>query len=323
MNLKRFCICICLAAAVLFLSGCSQEFGSAYDCGSFDSGELLSDEICGIRAKGFASDLCVPEFSGEKNSENVNAEAFALFDTDTLEVVSQKNIYEKVYPASTTKILTCLLALELCDPEEYVTVPGESKIEISGSSMADLKVGDRMKMKDMLYALMVPSGNDAAAAIAVHIGGSVEGFAEMMNRRAEELGAVRSHFTNPHGLPDEDHYTCVYDLYLIFNEALKHPEFMEISSAKEKTVLIRNSLDLTEREVTWTSGNGFYSGKFSLPAGLTCNSGKTGHTNAAGFCLVLGELTESGSQCISIIMKAPLYEDLYNGMVRLTGKIFL
>lgn len=319
---RKFIILSVIVFCSFLLSACSKQLSEPYDASKFESKELLANEITEVRGKGFAADLCVPETDGDSNTDGVNAEAFALFDKDGKTVLSQKNIYEKVYPASTTKIMTCLLALELCDPEETVTVPKEAEIDVSGSSMASLKPGDQLKMKDLLYALMVPSGNDAAVAIATHISGSVEEFAKLMNQRAAQLGATGTHFVNPHGLPDEDHYTTVYDMYLIFQEALKFDEFRKVSSAKEKTVTVKDT-EGQERQITWTSGNGFYNGKYSLPGGLEYVAGKTGHTNAAGFCLVLGETDQDGKECISIIMKAPIYEDLYNGMVHLTGKYFL
>lgn len=320
---RKYCLIPVILFCVFLLSACSKQLTETYDNTGFDSKELLANEISGVRGKGFSADLCVPEKEGEQNTDGVNAEAFALFDEDGKTVVSQKNLYEKVYPASTTKIMTCLLALEFCDPEETVTVPKEAEIDISGSSMANLKPGDQLKMKDMLYALMVPSGNDAAVAIAMHISGSIEEFSKLMNRRAAQLGATGTNFVNPHGLPDENHYTTVYDMYLIFREAMKHEEFRTVSSTKEKTVTVKNSADGQERQVSWESGNGFYNGKYSLPEGLSYTAGKTGHTNAAGFCLVLGEKDKDGKECISIIMKAPIYEELYNGMVHLTGKYFL
>ena len=303
------------------LTSCGRKkTGQPYDIKSFNESLIFTDDESGVRLKGFSDELCVPYTESGINGEGVNAEAFGLFSVDGCEVISQKNAFERVYPASTTKIMTCLLALENCSLTEYVTVPKESEITVSGSSMADLKPGDRMTMEDMLHALMVPSGNDAAAAIAVHIGGSLENFAQMMNERALSLGATNTHFANPHGLPDDDHYTTVYDMYLIFNEALKNPDFCRISQTSSYEAAFTNSYELTDRRAQWTSGNGFYNGKFTLPDGLTYTAGKTGHTNAAGYCLVLSEKDTAGNDYISIIMKAPSYDDLYGGMINLCSK---
>lgn len=327
MNRKIISIAAVLFVLLLF-TGCGKKnFADPYDVRALDTAEILKGEESGIKARGFAADLCVPE-TEDRNTENVNAEAFGLFSVDGEDVISQKSLFEKVYPASTTKIMTCLLALEMCDLSEYVTVPEESVITVSGSSMADLKPGDRMTMEDMLHALMVPSGNDAAVAIACHIAGSIENFAELMNKKARSMGATGTHFVNPHGLPDEEHYTTVYDMYLIFNEAIKNEDFCRISGTGQYSATYTNSKYVeTEgdfhKESTWTSGNGFYNGSFTLPSGLSYFAGKTGHTNAAGFCLVLGEKDTQGKKYISIIMKAGTYEDLYHGMISLTDKISL
>ncbi len=311
-----------LAVSCLTASGCTkkEELADPY---SFPQGGLESlvraDSF--PQAAGFAEELCVPEQDADLNTDNVNAQAFGLFDLEGARVLSQHNVYEKVYPASTTKILTCLLALERGDLEEIVTVPSESDIKVAGSSMADLKPGDQLKLKDLLRGLMVPSGNDAAVAIAHCISGDEESFAAAMNRRAAELGATHSHFVNPHGLPDEDHYTTVYDMYLIFREAMKDPRFVEIAGTKEYTCAVTNPGDSpAERQVTWKSSNGFYSGRFSFAEGMEILCGKTGHTNAAGFCLVLGEKDSGGRPYISIIMKSAEYENMYNSMRSLAQK---
>lgn len=143
------------------------------------------------------------------------AEGAGTFNLATNTVTYAQNIYEKLYPASTTKILTAYIALKYGNLEDYVTVSENAADQASDSSVCGLKAGDVVQLKDLLYGMMLKSGNDAAIAIAEHIGGSVEGFADMMNQEALAMGATRSHFVNPNGLPDENHYTSVYDLYLI------------------------------------------------------------------------------------------------------------
>lgn len=311
------------AAAVLSVTGCSEkEFENHYTFPEDGLLTLITNEE-EIRPDGFAADLCVPSSDGDLDADGVNAHAFGLFSVDGKEVISQHNVYERVYPASTTKILTCLIALERGDLDSMVTIPEESKITVSGSSMADLKPGDKLPLRDLLYGLMVPSGNDAAVAIAHHISGDVEGFSAVMNQRAAELGATNSHFVNPHGLPDEDHYVTVYDMYLIFNEAMKNKTFREIAGTAEYSCKVTNKDDREqpEREVTWTSGNGFLNGKFTFADNMHVICGKTGHTNAAGFCLVLGSEADSdGKQYISVVMNSPIYEYLYAGHKTLASK---
>lgn len=303
------------------ISGCSgPELSSGY---SFPEEKLITTGNEEVFVRGFASELCVSEEDGDINTDNVNAAAFGLFDISSGKVISQHNIFDKVYPASTTKILTCLIALERGDPDDVITVPEEANITVSGSSMADLKPGDMITLGDLLYGLMVPSGNDAAVAIAHYISGDTDSFAELMNRKAAELGATHSHFTNPHGLPDDDHYTTVYDMYLIFNEAMKNDDFVRIAGTSEYSCSVTNRSEpegQQERTVSWTCGNGFLNGKFSFTEDMDVLCGKTGHTNKAGFCLVLGEADQEGRRYISIMMNSPIYEQLYAGMRNLAGK---
>lgn len=317
-GVKRKVLFLSVVLSAAALTGCRTALDNGYALSQFDISSAYQHED-GLKAAGFASSLCVPETDGQLNTDGVSADSFALFDLTDHRIVAQKGIFEKVYPASTTKILTCLIALEEGNLDDVVTVPDESAITVSGSSMADLKPGDQLTLRDLLYGLMVPSGNDAAVAIAYHIAGGVPQFAALMNERAEALGATDSHFANPHGLPDEEHYTTVYDMYLIFNEAMKDERFLEIASKPSYTASITDASGAV-REATWTNGNAFLSGKYSLPEGVTLSAGKTGHTSAAGFCLVMGEKDASGKQYASIVMKAPSYEELYQSMQNLIGK---
>ena len=307
---------VCLITA---LGGCTRELDSKY---TFSEEDMFEETRTQLMADGFASELCVAESDTDLNISNVDAAAFGLFSVDNKEVIAQHNIYDRVYPASTTKILTCLIALEKGNLDDIVTVPQESQITVSGSSMANLKPGDQLSLGDLLYGLMVPSGNDAAVAIACHIAGDTESFVKLMNEKAAELGATHSHFMNPNGLPDEEHYTTVYDMYLIFNEAIKNEEFTKIACTSEYSCTIKNPSDTEEpeRTVSWKCGNAFLSGKFPFADNMQILCGKTGHTNAAGFCLVLGETDNEDKRYISIVMNAPLYETLYSSMRNLVAK---
>ena len=175
-SLRRYLSKTALLAAVALSTCCiscsrSIELEKAYNFSSFNMDQVYSDGS--LRAEPFAADLCVPDFTGDLDAEDVDAEGFLLFNIDTGEVISAHNIYETFYPASTTKVMTCLLALRNSNPDDMVTIPEDSDITVSGSSMANVKPGDRISMRDLLYGLMIPSGNDAAAAIACHISGSV------------------------------------------------------------------------------------------------------------------------------------------------------
>jgi D-alanyl-D-alanine carboxypeptidase (penicillin-binding protein 5/6) len=191
-----------------------------------------------------------------------------------------------------------------------VTVSDNAVDQPTDSSVCNLKSGDVISVKNLLYGLMLVSGNDAAVALAEFHSGSVDAFTEEMNRTAKELGATGSNFMNPNGLPDENHYTTVYDMYLIFKEAVTQSDFLSIIGTEEITVnYLNQNGDAVEK--TWTNTNRYMSGKVEAPEGITVLGGKTGTTNAAGYCLVLYSTNESGDKIISIVFKADGRSNLY------------
>ena len=216
-------------------------------------------------------------------------------------------------PASTTKIMTAYLALKYSKLTDEVTV-GEEVLGLDkASSMAGLKVGDKLTMEQLLYGLMLASGNDAANVIAKHVSGDINSFVELMNKEAVDLAAVDTHFMNPHGLPDENHYTSAYDLYLIINAALKFDEFSKIASSASYQA---NYSDEKGNIVTknWINSNKFLNTKepFSLPEGFKTVAGKTGTTLAAGNCLVLASKDGKSVIYVSVVLKAPDKAVLYD-----------
>ena len=224
----------------LCLSGCSVGLKDAYSLKervpSIEASFAAEDEA----AKGFASDLCVISDEGSFDPEDVTSQAGALFDLTDREVLYSKDAFEKMYPASITKVMTSLIAIKYGNLEDQVTVTEDAVISESGATLCGIKPGDTLTLEQLLYGLMLPSGNDAGAAIAIHMAGSIDAFADMMNEEAKRLGATDTHFMNPHGLHDEDHYTTAYDLYLIFNEALKYPEFRTVTGSTAYTANYTN-----------------------------------------------------------------------------------
>lgn len=164
----------------------------------------------------------------------VTSQGCLLMDLDSGQVLFSKNIHERFYPASTTKILTALIVLEKCSLSETVTV-GDDPPYIDGTKIY-LYEDEQLTVEQLLYAMMLESANDCAEALAEHISGSVEAFAELMNQRARELGCTDSNFVNPHGLHDDNHYTSVWDLALIAKEAMKNPEFRKIVSTRSSQI---------------------------------------------------------------------------------------
>ena len=212
----------------------------------------------------------------------------ATLDDPTHAVLGlERNADERRYPASTTKIMTAILALELSDPDELVSVSKRACNLTEKNSKMGLKVGEKYTMIDMLYGLMLPSGNDAAIAIAEHIGGSVAGFAEIMNAKAKELGMTGTHFTNPNGLHDDAHYTTARDLAILTAYALENETFAKIVSTVKYTAASTDGRKLrlynSNRLLRDITANGYtpYSCLYADAIGV-----KTGDTHSAGKCLV-------------------------------------
>lgn len=281
---------------------------------------LYSSKI--YEADFFADNLCVTNEEVEFDEFYTNDEfkGALVFDISEQEVIFSEHANDKLYPASTTKILTAYLALKYGNLEDYVTI-SETAVDVpSDSSTAHLKAGDVLTLKDLLYALMLPSGNDSAVAIAEHISGNVDDFVKLMNTEANLLGASNTHFTNPHGYQNEDHYTTAYDLYLIFNECIKDETFLEIVSSKSYSTTISGK-DGSGRNVTWGQSNQFINGNRETPKGITFFGGKTGNTYDAGSCLIMYGKNASDTPYISIIMGATSRRNLYDNMTFLWAAI--
>ena len=262
-------------------------------------------------------------------NENVTSEYFqteddfhaiALFRPDKAEVLHANKIHEKLYPASTTKILTLYIALQRGTLTDIVTISENAVNVPSDSSKAGFKLGDQVSFEALLYSLMLPSGNDSAVAIAEYISGSEEEFMNLMNSEAKRLGATNSNFVTAHGYPDENHYTTAYDMYLIFNQCIKDERFLEIvSKAEYKTTVTQQNGK--QREMIWKQSNQFVNGARQVPDGVQVIGGKTGTTNEAGACLILYSTSASKEPYISIIMGADSKPILYNNMTKLISTI--
>ncbi|MDO4267827.1 MAG: serine hydrolase [Eubacteriales bacterium] len=272
------------------------------------------------QAPAFASDLCVIMGDEAGPDPSVTAEAACVFSLEDGKVLLQKNPYERMNPASITKVMTALIAVREADLQETVTVGQETVITESGASLCHINPGDTLTMEQLLYGLMLPSGNDAGAAIAVHMAGSLEAFAEKMNETARSLGATDTHFVNPHGLTDENHYTTAYDLYLIYQEAMKEPEFQKIVGTVSYTAQYTDGEGNAKTQV-WKNSNQYLSGKTQTPEGLTVTGGKTGTTKAAGSCLIIGCEDENAQNYVAVVLKAEGRAELYQNMTNIIQEI--
>ena len=307
---------------LLSLTGCgSLPYGMAYqvdyDVSSFNAVARQDTRT----AQAFAANLCVA--AGDQMSDDVDmsqAEAAGLFGLDNKEILYAKNVHQRLYPASLTKVMTALVALENGQLNQTLTATNAVNITESGAQLCGLKSGDTMTLDQALRVMLLYSANDAAMLIAENVGGSVENFVAMMNAKARSLGATNTNFTNPHGLTNADHYTTVYDLYLIFNAAIKYETFNEIihMAGYQTTYYDKNG---KEKHFDKPTTNRFLNGHAQAPANVTVIGGKPGTTSAAGHCLVLLSSDENGSPYISVVLRADSTDLLFSQMADLLEEI--
>ena len=195
--------------------------------------ELEDDEIVNFNEIEREIQQTVAEPAKEPS---INSRAAVVIDRESKRILYGKNENQRRAMASTTKIMTCLIALENSKLDETIVV--SKKAAAVGGSRLGLSAGDKITMNDLLYGLMLRSGNDAAAQIAETVGGNYEGFANLMNKKAKELGLKNTHFITPHGLDNDEHYTTAYELAMLTDYALKNEKFAKIVSTKAKTILI-------------------------------------------------------------------------------------
>ena len=226
------------------------------------------------------------------------SQAAVLMDADTGQVIYGKQMHAKKYPASTTKLMTLLLAMEKGNPSDIVTINDECvKTVPRNTTHIALTQGEQITFEQAEYAMMVESANDAANAVAINLAGTIKNFAEMMNDRAAKLGAKDTHFTNANGLPDDNHYTSAYDMALITKEGLTYPQFRQLAGTPyyeiPPTNKQKDTRKLRNRQYMFCL-NDTYPGAFA---------GKTGWTEEAGKTLVtLAE--QNGITLICVVFKA-------------------
>ena len=228
------------------------------------------------------SNLKMEQVFAEVNGPEVNGQAYCVMDADTGEVIISKNMDARMYPASITKIMTALIAFEQCKNLDDEITFSETALDISSISSTlhpVAKVGETMSFMDVMYGLMLSSGNECANALAEYTYGDVGTFVEKMNERAQQIGAVNTHFTNPHGLHDENHYTTAKDMDLIFREALKNKDFVKVASTPTYNIPETNKEDSRYCE----AGHRMVLGTIPCEGII---AGKSGRTREAGRTLM-------------------------------------
>lgn len=312
--MKKSYICILMIATIAF-AGCqnsSDEF-LAYKDTSVTSGYSVDNRI--TEGNFFAEDIAVITTEDNKGGdEMLTSGATLLIDVTDNKVIYADHAFDRMYPASLTKLLTALVVLKYGELTDSVKVSDNAvKIADVGAKVCGFEEGDILTLDSLLSSLLIYSGNDAAIAIAEHVGDSETVFVDMMNKEAKSIGAVHSNFTNSHGLHDGNQYTTAYDMYLIINELLSYDTFRSIISTKTYTVKYKDE-DGDEQQKTLNTTNEYLSGDQETTNSFEIIGGISGATNKAGNCLVLLSNDSKGKEYISLILNASDNNTLYSQM---------
>ena len=313
-------ICSALIATVC-LTGCATAKTSDYDLleTSYQYGIAHTSDVSKNLLYGSTVAISDGTDIGTDQVDSQVCTNAGCFNSTTRQTLYAQSVHEKIYPASTTKILTAYVALKYGNIDDTITVSENAvaAADVDQSSNCSLKVGDHLTLRQLIYGMMLRSGNDAAVAIAEGVSGSVDEFMELCNKEAAALGATNTHFVTPNGLHDDDHYTTVYDMYLIFNAATELPEFVNIIATKSYDAYYTDASGNSTSQ-TWANTNQYITGSKSAPKGITIIGGKSGTTSEAAYCLVTLAENEAGDKLISLVYHADCRYNLY----LLTNELF-
>ena len=305
---------------VLLVSGCSgarTSYGFPYSRLQEGSSFTYEDVVTP-----FSADLCVVD--GDVSDGSIDfeeTESGAIFDLTRREALYAYRVHERMDPASMTKVMTALVAIENAPLDQKLVCNDATYITERGAQLLEMEEGEQMTLHQALHFLLVFSANDVAMMIAENICGDVGTFVDLMNQKAVSLGATNSHFSNPHGLTEADQYVTAYDMYLIFRAAMEHEVLQQIVRLPSyKTQYTRADGTMKEAEVMNTNAFLRDNSGISAPAGVTVIGGKTGSTYAAGECLVMMVRDVNGDPYIAVVMHATGSGSLYRRMTQLLEK---
>lgn len=310
--LLSFC-CVSLSAC----SGTESSYGFPYV--RLQEGRSFSYEDV---VTPFSAGLCVVEGDVADGSIDFDeTESGAIFDLTRQETLYAYRVHERMDPASMTKVMTALVAVENAPLDQKLVCNDANYITERGAQLLDMQKGEQMTLHQALHFLLVFSANDVAVMIAENICGDVDSFVDLMNEKAVSLGATNSHFSNPHGLTQTDQYVTAYDMYLIFRAAMEHEVLQQIvRQPSYKTQYTKADGTMKEAEVLNTNAFLRENSGISAPAGVTVIGGKTGSTFAAGECLVMMVRDVNGDPYIAVVMHASGSGSLYRRMSQLLEK---
>lgn len=320
---KKFWVLICVCSILCsVLTGCSN---------GYDTSEKLhidaSIHLPIVRPSGLASqDVVIPYDAYIYDNDGMEYEAGLLINQTKNTVVDAVNPHKQIYPASMTKIMTAVVVMDAVNRGDISlqdTVVIQRKIEFNEENVLvlGLQPGDYITVDELLHGLLIASYNDCAVALARYVAGSISAFVDLMNEKAFELGATNTHFVNPHGLHDNNHYTTPYDLYLIFKCFLQNDTLVNIDSNSKYTVKFYRDEELVQVDAVAT--NGFLSDSFEMPSGYHITGWKTGTTEKAGNCIILEFVKEdTDEKFICLVSNATDHETLYQNVEDLLKEIY-
>lgn len=308
-----------LLTVILFFNGCGKNNPFVIKDSYLDYYQENNQEP-DSELKGMASDLAVISPQDQTDPEyNSNDYADLLVNDSANEILESFRCFEKIYPASITKIMTALLTLEQGNFDDKITLDHNIVMSEDGAVVSTLSKGDTVSVDELFHTMLIKSANDCAVILAEYIAGSEEKFADMMNEKAKELGATHTHFVNSNGLHNENHYTTAYDLYLIFKAAVGYDKFVNTVSMKSYQMTYQNAYGQNVGEYM-QSTNHYLLNEYPVPDGVVMYGGKTGTTSVARSCLILMTENEDGDRFFSLVLGAKTKGDLYSSMSNLLEK---
>lgn len=318
MNKRILSAVSILMLSVVLCTGCTGNPFQISD--SFDAYYAKNKEDAGAGLKGMASNLAVLS-QQEATDPDYQSKDYAdlLINDSTGEVMESYHCFDKIYPASITKVMTALLTLEHGNLDDEITLKHDINLTENGAVISTLTKGDTVTVGQVFHTMMIKSANDCAVILAEYVAGSEAKFIDMMNAKARELGATHTHFVNPNGLHDNNHYTTAYDLYLIFKEAVKYDTFVDTVSSKDYTMTYTTPKK-TQINEYMQSTNYYLLNEFPVPEGVVMYGGKTGTTSMAKSCLILMTKNKKGERFFSVVLGAETKEALYSSMTQLLEK---
>ncbi len=325
--MKKFKIYISILLCFsMFITGCSfqRDLNAAYNTDEQLS-IGISDKMSTIKTNSMGNKFAVIPFDSYVYSDsNADYMASLLINISNNSVLQCSNPHKKIYPASMTKIMTAMIIADEIQAgrlslDENITLSHTIIFDDPDAVSSGLIAGDTITVNELLHGLLIRSFNDCCIILAERIAGSESAFCDLMNAKAKALGATNTHFSNSHGLHLEDHYTTVYDLYIMFHEFTNYELLTNIDNVSTYMMKYTHA-DGTPVEIECAATNGFL-GEYELPDGLALGGWKTGTTTEAGNCLILEVNDEEDNQYIAIIAKAVDKNTLYEDMTDILGTI--